>query len=106
MIYVVAQQHPSLPEISMLVAESVAVAQAYQSAGWSILEIDPAPAVTLTDADIRREFAKLYPSDVGILELSENNPEYRLEAIGARHHWAAFLSGARAIEKALKGQTK
>ena len=43
MIYVVAQQHPTLPEVSMFTAESVAVAQAYQSAGWTVLEIDVPP---------------------------------------------------------------
>lgn len=53
----------------------------------------------LTDEDIKAEFAKVYPKDIGILELAEHNPDYRLEAIGARHHWSAFLRGARAIER-------
>jgi hypothetical protein len=60
----------------------------------------PAP---LSDAQIREAFGKLYPRDVGILELAENNRDYAIEAIGARHHWAAFLAGARAIERHVRG---
>jgi hypothetical protein len=56
---------------------------------------------TLTEDQIKTEFGKLYPNDIGILELAENNHDFALEAIGARHHWAAFLAGARAIEAKL-----
>jgi hypothetical protein len=59
----------------------------------------------LSEAQIRAEFAKLYPHDIGILELSEQNRDYAVEAIGARHHWTAFLAGARAIEAAIRGKT-
>lgn len=54
----------------------------------------------LSDEEIKAEFAKMYPRDIGILELAENNRDYAVEAIGARHHWRAFLAGARAIEAA------
>ena len=58
----------------------------------------------LTDEQIRAEFAKLYPNDDAILSLSENNRDYALEAIGARHHWTAFKAGARAIAAAERGE--
>ena len=58
--------------------------------------------VDLTEEELRIAFGKLYPSDIGILELSENNRDYAVEAIGARHHWTAFKAGARAGEAKLK----
>ena len=54
----------------------------------------------LTDEVLKAEFAKIYKSDAAILHLAENNKNYALESIGARHHWTAFESGARAIERA------
>lgn len=54
----------------------------------------------LTEDVLMAEFAKLYKSDAAILHLAENNKDYTLESIGARHHWTAFKSGARAIERA------
>lgn len=54
----------------------------------------------LTDDVLLIEFGKLYPNDVGILELAKHNKDYALESIGARHHWTAFKCGARAIENA------
>jgi hypothetical protein len=59
----------------------------------------------LSEAQIRVEFAGLYPHDLALLELSEHNRDYAVEAIGARHHWAAFLAGARAIEAAIRSKT-
>ena len=56
----------------------------------------------LTDEQLRTEFGKLYPNDIGILELAENNRDFAVEAIGARHHWVAFQAGARAAEAKLK----
>jgi hypothetical protein len=68
----------------------------------------PAPATitssSLSDEEIRAEFAKLYPRDIGILELAENNRDFAVEAIGARHHWAAFEAGARAVEAAIRSK--
>lgn len=58
--------------------------------------------VELTDEQLRTEFGKLYPNDIGILELAENNRDFAIEAIGARHHWVAFQAGARAAEAKLK----
>jgi hypothetical protein len=58
--------------------------------------------VGLTEEDLRTVFGKLYPNDIGILELAENNRDYAVEAIGARHHWTAFKAGARAGEAKLK----
>ena len=58
--------------------------------------------VELTEEDLRTAFGKLYPNDIGILELAENNRDYAVEAIGARHHWTAFKAGARAGEAKLK----
>ena len=58
--------------------------------------------VDLTDEQLRTEFGKLYPNDIGILELAENNRDFAVEAIGARHHWVAFQAGARAAEATLK----
>jgi hypothetical protein len=65
-----------------------------------------AQAEPLTEDALLIEFGKLYPQDVGILELSKHNKDYALESIGARHHWTAFKAGARAIEAAhgIKGQ--
>ena len=63
----------------------------------------PAPARVpepLTEEQMRAAFAKLYPQDDAILHLAENNRDFYLEAIGARHHWTAFKAGARAIEAA------
>lgn len=60
------------------------------------------PLRELSESDIRAEFGKLYPNDIGILELAENNSDYKLEAIGARHHWTAFLAGAKAILSAAR----
>ena len=65
----------------------------------------PAPQRTwvgLTDEELRIVFGKLYPNDIGILELAENNRDYAVEAIGARHHWTAFKAGAKAGEAKLK----
>ena len=65
----------------------------------ALLSAQPAPArVPLTTDQLRAEFAQLYPQDDAILHLAENNRDYCLEAIGARHHWRAFELGARAIE--------
>lgn len=66
---------------------------------WSPLFLHP-PTVRepLTDAELRAEFAKWRPDDEALLTLSENNPEYALDALGARHHWTAFKAGARAME--------
>jgi hypothetical protein len=50
-----------------------------------------APATTLREA-----FAKVYPNDDALLALAENNRDHWLEAIGARHKWAAFQHGAAA----------
>ena len=58
--------------------------------------------VDLTEEELRIAFGKLYPNDIGILELAENNRDYAVEAIGARHHWTAFKAGARAGEAKLK----
>jgi hypothetical protein len=58
--------------------------------------------VELTEEELRVAFGKLYPNDIGILELAENNKDYAVEAIGARHHWTAFKAGARAGEAKLK----
>jgi hypothetical protein len=58
--------------------------------------------VDLTEEELRLAFGKLYPNDIGILELAENNRDYAVEAIGARHHWTAFKAGARAGEAKLK----
>ena len=54
----------------------------------------------LTDEQLLIEFGKLYPNDVGILELAKHNKDYVLESIGARHHWTAFKWGAHAVEAA------
>jgi hypothetical protein len=52
---------------------------------------------------MKEAFSKLYPNDLGLIELAENNSDYRLDAIGARHHWAAFKAGYEtAIEDAAK----
>lgn len=68
----------------------------------SIYERLPSPPKRkpLTDELLRAEFAKLYKSDATILNIAENNRDYTVKSIGARHHWAAFKAGARAIEKA------
>ena len=58
--------------------------------------------VELTEVELRLAFGKLYPNDIGLLELAENNRDYAVEAIGARHHWTAFKAGARAGEAKLK----
>jgi hypothetical protein len=58
--------------------------------------------VDLTEEELRLAFGKLYPNDIGLLELAENNKDYAVEAIGARHHWTAFKAGARAGEAKLK----
>ena len=39
MIYVVAQQHPTLPEVSMFTTKSKADADQYRAIGWTVLEI-------------------------------------------------------------------
>lgn len=70
-----------------------------------MLDAQPVPPrtwVDLTDEQLRTEFGKLYPNDIGILELAENNRDFAVEAIGARHHWVAFQAGARAAEAKLK----
>jgi len=64
------------------------------------LSVPAAQPVPLTHDQLRAEFAKLYPNDIGLLELAENNRDFAVEAIGARHHWRAFELGARAVERA------
>lgn len=54
----------------------------------------------LTDKQIKAEFGKLYPKDLPLIELAENNRDFMVESIGARHHLTAFHLGARAIEAA------
>jgi len=72
-----------------------------QLLAWSVpLYTHPPQRKLLTENALKAEFAKLYKSDAAILHLAENNRNYALESIGARHHWTAFESGARAIEKA------
>ena len=39
--------------------------------------------VGLTEEELRIAFGKLYPNDISILELAENNRDYAIEAIGA-----------------------
>lgn len=63
----------------------------------------PVEQPVLTEEQIKAEFGKLYPNDLPLIELAANNKDFVLEAIGARHHWAAFEAGARAIEQAIKG---
>jgi hypothetical protein len=58
--------------------------------------------VGLTDEERRAEFAKLYPSDDALLNLAENNRDFMVEAIGARHHWHAFQLGSKSTEAKLK----
>ena len=58
--------------------------------------------VGLTDEQRRAEFAKLYPSDDALLNLAENNRDFMVEAIGARHHWNAFQLGSKSTEAKLK----
>lgn len=58
------------------------------------------PRRPMTKDMLRAEFAKVYPNDAGLLELAENNRDFMLESIGARHHWSAFERGARAVERA------
>ena len=66
----------------------------------SALYTTPPQRKPLTDEELKLEFGKLYPNDIGILELAENNKDFAVEAIGARHHWVAFKAGAKAIEAA------
>ena len=69
----------------------------------SLEAAQPVEQPALTDEQIKAEFGKLYPNDLPLIELAANNRDFALEAIGARHHWTAFKSGARAIEQAIKG---
>ena len=74
---------------------------AHEKWGSGNVPLYAAPAsVPMTKEEVRELFGELYPNDVGILELAENNRDYALEAIGARHHWQAFEAGVRAIEAA------
>lgn len=54
----------------------------------------------LTDEQMRSEFAKLHAEDDAILHLAENNRDFMLEAIGARHALRAFREGVQAAEQA------
>ena len=85
------------PEILKLIAEAFQGGRLYEMQPFQKREW-----VGLTDEELRIAFGKLYPSDIGILELAENNKDYAVEAIGARHHWTAFKAGARASEAKLK----
>jgi hypothetical protein len=76
--------------------------QAQSSVDKAVNAMSQRTWVDLTEEELRTAFGKLYPSDIGILELSENNKDYAVEAIGARHHWTAFKAGARAGEAKLK----
>jgi hypothetical protein len=58
--------------------------------------------VGLTEEQRRAEFAKLYPADDALLNLAENNHDFMVEAIGARHHWHAFQLGSKSTEAKLK----
>jgi len=62
----------------------------------------------LTDEKIKSEFGKLYPKDLPLIELAENNRDFRMDAIGAHHHLTAFNLGVKAAEAAhgIKGETK
>ena len=52
------------------------------------------------------EFEAIYPSDAALLTLAENNTEFRLEAIAARHRFAAFEKGYQAGRAAAEADRK
>lgn len=56
------------------------------------------PAKPLTVTQIKAEFSKLYPKDLPLIELAENNRDFRMDAIGAQHHLTAFNLGVKAAE--------
>jgi hypothetical protein len=56
------------------------------------------PREPMTDEEIRAAFGKRYPQDLPLIELAENNRDYVLESIGARHHFAAFKAAIAAAE--------
>jgi hypothetical protein len=67
-------------------------------AGKYELYTRPAPQVPMTTEDIETAFGKRYPHDLPLIKLAENNRDYALESIGARHHFAAFKAAITAAE--------
>lgn len=63
-------------------------------------EVPVPEAKTLTPEQLRAAFAHAYPADAAILEQLEGHQGFMPGALGARHHWAAFERGARAVEHA------
>ena len=58
MIYVVANQHPTLPEVSMFATENKADADQYRAIGWTVLEIEAPPSETETTRFVDRSWAQ------------------------------------------------
>lgn len=58
----------------------------------------PAPQVPMTLEEIEAAFGKRYPHDLPLIKLAENNRDFALDSIGARHHFAAFKAAITAAE--------
>lgn len=54
-----------------------------------------------TTKKLREAFAAVYKNDEAELSLAENNKDYWLESIVARHKWRAFQEGAKAYHNLL-----
>lgn len=46
-----------------------------------------------TPMNAKEAFRLQYSKDAALVELSENNHDFVMESIGARHRWTAFKSG-------------
>ena len=53
----------------------------------------------LSAEETLKEFAKRYPNDAGLVELAQNNREFMVDSIAARHRYAAFTAGVQAAER-------
>jgi hypothetical protein len=122
----IAESYYWLRQYKLLAEKAIAELESQEPVAWMVWGENNVPALTftkpankyvfdalythppqrtwvdLTEEELRIAFGKLYPSDISILELAENNKDYAVEAIGARHHWTAFKAGARAGEAKLK----
>lgn len=72
----------------------------YIAADQELRALKEQPVKPLTIEQIKAEFGKLYPKDLPLIELAENNSDFRMDAIGAHHHLTAFNLGVKVAEAA------
>lgn len=117
MIYVVAKQHPTLPEVSMFTTKSKADADQYRAIGWTVLGIAGPPSETEKTRFVDRSWAQFcagigdskdapYPGMIAAFEShygqSFADKDWRNEASVWAQAWQAAIR-TQPVKQAQKG---